>query len=94
MSQQHLRGRLSIIYLEEKGRIPGSLRKQLAAALQEGSSGLMLAPLTREVAEALAELPRSEVPDMPDRIIAATALQHGLPLISRDRMIMLSKVET
>jgi predicted nucleic acid-binding protein len=31
---------------------------------------------------------------MPDRIIAATALHLGLPLISRDRKIQLSGVNT
>ena len=31
---------------------------------------------------------------MPDRIIAATALHLGLPLISRDRKIQLSSVNT
>jgi predicted nucleic acid-binding protein len=31
---------------------------------------------------------------MPDRIIAATALHLGLPLISRDRKIQLSSVPT
>jgi predicted nucleic acid-binding protein len=50
--------------------------------------------LTPEVAEAVAEVPRSAVPDMPDRIIAATALHLGLPLVSRDRLIQLSGIET
>jgi predicted nucleic acid-binding protein len=31
---------------------------------------------------------------MPDRIIAATALRLGLPLISRDHRIQLSEVST
>src|SRR5437870_4221869 len=36
-------------------------------------------PVTVEVARALDQVPRIEVPDMPDRIIAATAVAHKLP---------------
>lgn len=85
---------VEIVYLEEKGRIPSNLRAQLQSHLQAGTTGLLLAPLTREVAEALPRVPRVDVPDMPDRIIAATAVELGLPLISRDRRIELSDVET
>lgn len=85
---------VEIIYLEEKGRIPSSLLLQFDAELQSGSSGLALAALTGEVAEAVARVPRSEVPDMPDRIIAATALLLGLPLVSRDGQIQSSDVMT
>jgi len=41
------------------------------------------------VALALREVERRLVPDLPDRIITATALHLGLPLISRDRQIQL-----
>jgi PIN domain nuclease of toxin-antitoxin system len=51
-------------------------------------------PLTSEVAKTISDVPRMDVPDMPDRIIAATALHLDLPLISRDRKIRLSAVET
>jgi len=37
---------------------------------------------------------RRQVPDLPDRIIAATASLHGVPLISRDRAIRLSGLPT
>ncbi len=33
------------------------------------------------------------VPELPDRIIAATALYLGLPLISRDRAIQQASIE-
>jgi PIN domain nuclease of toxin-antitoxin system len=39
-------------------------------------------------------VPRATVPDMPDRIIAATALYLDLLLISRDGKIRLSSVAT
>jgi PIN domain nuclease of toxin-antitoxin system len=85
---------VEIIYLQEKGRIPADLKAQLDAALEAGTTGLILASLTAEVANAVAEVPRSDVPDMPDRIIAATALNLGVRLISRDRAIRLSAIRT
>lgn len=46
------------------------------------------------VASYLHKVGRDQVPDMPDRIIAATALSLGVPLISRDRKIQVSTVST
>lgn len=54
----------------------------------------MLVPLNRLVAEALEFVQRTEVPDLPDRIVAATALALKVPLISRDRKIRASQVQT
>ena len=85
---------VEIVYLQEKGRIPADLKAQLDTELQAGTSGLFLVALTAEVANAVARVPRAKVPDMPDRIIAATALHLGLPLISRDRKIQLADVNT
>ena len=85
---------VELVYLEEKTRIPADLKARFDAELQGGATGLVIASLTAEVAGAVARVPRSHVPDMPDRIIAATALHLGLPLISRDRKIRLSTVET
>ncbi len=85
---------VEIVYLQEKGRIPTDLKAQLDAELQAGTSGLVLADLTVEVAGAVSRVPRADVPDMPDRIVAATALHLGLPLISRNRKIQLTSVKT
>jgi predicted nucleic acid-binding protein len=51
-------------------------------------------PLGRGVAEAVRDVPRDAVPDMPDRIIAASALFLGLPLVTRDQKIRSSQVQT
>jgi len=40
-----------------------------------------------QVAEALGTIPGKLVPDMPDRIIAATALHLGVPLVTCDRRL-------
>ena len=85
---------VEIIYLQEKGRIPSDLKLALDAALQAGSTGLVPYSLTLDVVDALAQISRAEVPDMPDRIIAATAVHLGVPLLSRDRKLQLSNVQT
>jgi len=35
----------------------------------------------------LQDILRSDVPDLPDRVIAATALHHRVPLVTCDRKI-------
>ena len=37
---------------------------------------------------------RADVPDMPDRIVVATAVNFGVPVISRDARIRASNVQT
>ncbi|MFN6572590.1 twitching motility protein PilT [Nostoc minutum NIES-26] len=83
---------VEIVYLQEKGRISADMKLQLDTALIAGTSGLILSNLTDEIVAALATIPRDSVPDMPDRIIAATAKHLGLPLISRDSKMPLSGV--
>jgi PIN domain nuclease of toxin-antitoxin system len=85
---------VEIVYLQEKGRIPIDLKDRFDIALRAGRSGLVLADLTVGVADTLSRVSRAEVPDLPDRIIAATALHIGVPLISRDRKIRASSVTT
>lgn len=46
------------------------------------------------VARALSRIDLAVVPDMPDRIIAATSLYLGVPIISKDGKIRLSGLVT
>lgn len=85
---------VEIVYLQEKGRVPSHLKTLFETKLQSGKTGLRLAALTAGVVDALTQIPRADVPDMPDRIIAATALALGLTLISKDRRIQSSQVAT
>jgi PIN domain nuclease of toxin-antitoxin system len=85
---------VEVLYLEEKGRLPeGSLRRILDSMAQP-ESPLVEIPLDRNVALAMAGVSRAEVPEMPDRIIAGTALAANVPVISRDGKITLSAVPT
>jgi predicted nucleic acid-binding protein len=53
-----------------------------------------IVPLSEAIALVVQQVPREQVSDLPDRIIAATALHLGVPLITRDKRIALSIVET
>jgi PIN domain nuclease of toxin-antitoxin system len=81
---------VEIVYLQERGRIPADLKTQLDTELARGLSGMLLADLTAGVVQALAAILRTNVPDMLDRIIAATAIALELPLLSRDHRMPLS----
>ena len=81
-------------YLEEKGKLRGGTLARLKSAATGKDSGLVVVPLDLNVAEAVGRIARESVPDMPDRIIAATALYLKVPLVSRDRKIRASEITT
>ena len=83
-----------IVYLSEKGRINPVTLERLLRAVEREDAVLSEIPFDRYVAQALSRVDRLQVPDLPDRIIAATAVYLGLPLISRDRKIRLSGINT
>jgi PIN domain nuclease of toxin-antitoxin system len=83
-----------IVYLVEKGRLPASAYDELRIALNDPDFVLEEAPFTGEVVETMRQVPRVDIPDMPDRIVAATALYLGVPVISRDGRIRASNVQT
>ncbi|MEM9276904.1 MAG: PIN domain-containing protein [Cyanobacteria bacterium P01_F01_bin.143] len=83
-----------IVYLEEKNRIPENTLKILMNALDKTNSVLEEIPLERNVITTLAKVERAQIPDLPDRIIAATALHFKVPVISRDHKIKLSSINT
>ena len=86
---------VELTYLTEKERIPNAVLDKLREALDDESTSFRLIDLSRGVADELRDIDRSIVTDMPDRIIAATALHLGLPLVSSDGKIQkLKNVET
>lgn len=85
---------VELTYLAEKGRLPSAARDALIEALDDPAGPCTLVPLDRLVAEALHLVQRNEVPDLPDRIVAATALALQVPLISRDRKIRALQIQT
>jgi PIN domain nuclease of toxin-antitoxin system len=83
-----------IVYLVEKGRIRASAYDDLRDALRNPNHVLQEAPLTSEITDAMRQVPRADIPDMPDRIVAATAVYFGVPVISRDGRIRASNIQT
>lgn len=81
-------------YLVEKGRLPAALLERIDAALDEVSAAAVAVPLDRAVVAALGTVPRSAVPEMADRIIAATAKVLGLPLVTKDVRLREAEVDT
>jgi len=71
-----------------------SAYEDLLAALSDPEYVMEEAPFTAEVVEAMRQVPRAQVPDMPDRIVAATAAYLRVPVISRDGRIKSSNVRT
>jgi PIN domain nuclease of toxin-antitoxin system len=82
------------IYLSEKGRVTAETLSILLESLRDEQAVLLQIPLHRAIVEEMRRVPREQVPDMPDRLIAATALHFGVPIISRDREIRTSNIET
>lgn len=82
------------IYLAEKGRIPGVALERLLFALEEPNARFVLAPLDWIVAMAVRGIARAAVPDLPDRVIAATAAALRLPLVTKDGRIRATNLET
>jgi PIN domain nuclease of toxin-antitoxin system len=85
---------VEIIYLIEKGRFPQALLQRIIGALNDPRRELRSVSLDENVAQAVQQIPRQVVPDMPDRIIAATALHLNLPLITADRQIQAAGIQT
>ena len=85
---------VEIVYLVDKSRLPINALQKLQAALNDPAFGLEVIPLDRDIAETVAQIPLTMIPDMPDRIIAATALFLKLPLVTRDHKIQAAKIET
>lgn len=83
-----------MVYLIEKGRIPANALNDLHAATADPQAVLRYVPLDENIATKMAEIPRQDIPDLPDRIIAATALFHVVPVLSRDGRIRASTIRT
>jgi PIN domain nuclease of toxin-antitoxin system len=83
-----------IVYLVEQGRLPASAYMDLRAALADHECVIGEAPFNGGIVEAMLKVARAEVPDMPDRIVAATAIYFDVPVISRDGRIRTSSVKT
>jgi len=83
-----------VTYLVEKGRLTAQQLQDLIAVLHRPDSGFLAVPFDLAIAEVLPEIPRQVVPDMPDRMIAATARHFGLSLVTVDAEIRGAGIST
>jgi PIN domain nuclease of toxin-antitoxin system len=79
---------VEMIYLAEKQRIDSNLVDSVIRLLGTNSENYRLAPLDLSITQSLRRISRSTVADMPDRIVTATALALGVPLLSRASAMM------
>lgn len=78
---------VELVYLVEKGRVPSDVLVLLLDVIDDTTMPYTVADLTIDVAKTLQKISRSDIPDMPDRIIAATGLALGLPIVTKDSAI-------
>lgn len=83
-----------IVYLIEKNRLPASAYDDLKAALADSDYVIEEAPFTVEIVDAMRQVSRAQVPDLPDRIVAATGIYFAAPIISRDGRIRAANLQT
>ena len=83
-----------MVYLIEKRRIAASALEDVLTAIADPKTVLQEVPLDAAIAARMVQIPRDDIPDLPDRIIAATAHFHGVPVLSRDGRIRSSAIET
>ena len=74
-----------LLYLVEKNRI--AIDFDSVVSMVSSSSNYGVEPLCLPIIEASRKIPMEKVKDPWDRLIAATSLRLGLPLITRDRAL-------
>jgi PIN domain nuclease of toxin-antitoxin system len=78
---------IELQYLTERNRIDPTVLNQIIQIDRSDIPSIEIVSLDLKIGEHLGHIDRDVVPDMPDRIIAATALSLNLPLITCDRKI-------
>jgi PIN domain nuclease of toxin-antitoxin system len=74
-----------VAMLVGKGRI--QLRTPLLDWLNSATQAVTVVPISPAIAERVASLPESFHGDPADRLVVATALDRGVPLVTRDKKI-------
>lgn len=82
-----------VVYLVERGRFPVDVLAELEQLFATATQ-LVLVPLDLAIVQTMRTISPTIVPELPDRIIAATAVQFQLPLITRDHRIQALPIPT
>jgi PIN domain nuclease of toxin-antitoxin system len=83
---------VELVFLAERGRIPSQLVSHAFGLISLPSGGYVLSPLDIKVLPSVSAVPRTLVPEMPDRLIVSTSLALRLPLITNDHVIRSANV--
>jgi PIN domain nuclease of toxin-antitoxin system len=83
---------VEMVYLAERGRLSVEAVEELFVLPETPGASYAVPALDQATARTPRSVPRSAIPNMPDRIIVATAHRLGLPLITRDAAIRRSAV--
>lgn len=83
-----------IVYLSEKGRIASATLSLVLAELNSTTGILTETPIDRHIIAAMSDINRATIPELPDRLIAATAAHLHVPLLSRDGKIQSAGLRT
>jgi PIN domain nuclease of toxin-antitoxin system len=79
-----------LAWLAENGRI--QVTGSVESFVRETASRVMVEPITPEIAALAVQLPSSFPKDPADRLIAATAMVEGAPLVTADQRIHQAKI--
>ncbi len=82
------------VYLVEENRIPADAYAEIKRVLNDPSEVFEEMPVDQQIVDAMQRIIREEIPDLPDRIVAATALDFGVAVLSCDGRIRTSAART
>jgi len=76
---------VKIVYLVERARFPATLITQVLGLVDPPKNNYAIVPLDAGLIRTLQTIDRNSVPEMPDRIVAASAKHLQLQLLSKDQ---------
>lgn len=85
---------IEAVYLTEKQRLAPATLNRLVETLKNPDEALIAVPIDCDIVEHLRQILRDQVPDLPDRVIAGTALRFGVPVTGRDGEIKATGLQT
>ena len=85
---------VELVCLIDKGKIPAVVAERVGRVCAIRLPVFGSPSWTSMLPKAPRKIPREAVPDLPDRVIAATALPLGIPLVTRDGKIQASGIQT